>query len=1265
MTNLEKLSIKGIRCFSPQSVNSISFLNPLTLILGPNGSGKTTIIECLKYICTGSLPPNTKNGASFIFDPKLINQSDVKAQIKLIFQNIKNKSISCSRSMQLSLKKNKTEVRTLENILCMGEGEDKVTSSSKCVEIDKEMIYHLGVNTALIENVIFCHQEDSVWILDDPKIVKKKMDDIFASTKYIKALESLKVQKRELSSEIKVKKQELEFLYHQKSQKDKLIQKIKEINEKLFELEEKNKIFVFESEKCCEIKLELKNEIKILEEAEKTYFNYRIELRNLQNFVNTFSYEILNDNVINDIISFNFNTLLTKIQDMEIYLSEINKKINLKRQEKEEYFFIKQKEEFYKNNNQINHEKILKLKKNKYDNLLIFYKEIKKLTNEFVDPSFSNFLTHFLNEDFLENEENLGNIKEENLLIDQSKLTELKKYNKKMLDCVKNKIDNLRSKERIENEKNESFNSKITNLNLEIKYMEDQLNELSFYDFNDLENLTLEIINSKIENINLENIKLNIKKLENEILIKENLFYEKYEEDLKLQIKRKRFIDIETCLNNLIDGMLKHFISIEEFNMYEKYDLIFICEKNKLEKIIKEENLLKVKKEEEKIKEKFVKSEKNKKIENLKNQIRNNLTVFNRFNKKNSMQNELEIFKLNDFNDLERRLNEINENITSNNNSTFIYNSLKNKGKENNECPLCEKILINDDLINFSNKIDNFICSIPLTLKNLLEERKNLEQTILNLKNTNKILEERNEYVDLHFKLVNEIKCYVNFNSLDHFLDDEEFLSEDFSSDSSNIFELEERFKEIKNHESLFNEYKMLQSEFNSSNNFDLENLKKEINYDKNKLKDLKNNLEIKSKELEELENKRKKLHIKKEIEEKINNFKNREKCLEEINNKINILKNNQVKTLKNLNLIKEEIEELNSLYNNTWESSFKIENYIQTYFNELLLLINEINRNNKLKKELKKINFNEEDFLMLENIYNKTKDKLEKEKKNLLEKQKLKETAEENIKLKESKKKIESLKLYLKNDDPEQLEIYKEKYEKINDKLMEIENKKSMNLGEINQLKEMQVRQQKELNFTYKETEEKFLIADTSFKVLEVILDDLDKAIKSVDKSIIEFHSKKIEEVNKSLKTLWMNTYKGNDIDLIELKAESIDQKSYNYKLVMIKNNTELEMRSRSSAGQKIICSILFRLALVEAFSKDCSFLALDEPTTNLDEYNMESLAKTLSEIIEQKRDTSFQLIIITHDEKFVNLLTRHSIDEYYFINKKSNGSVIELKRV
>lgn len=65
MTSLEALSISGVRSVAPESTQVVRFFKPLTLIVGENGAGKTTIIECLKYVCTGSLPPASKSVRAF------------------------------------------------------------------------------------------------------------------------------------------------------------------------------------------------------------------------------------------------------------------------------------------------------------------------------------------------------------------------------------------------------------------------------------------------------------------------------------------------------------------------------------------------------------------------------------------------------------------------------------------------------------------------------------------------------------------------------------------------------------------------------------------------------------------------------------------------------------------------------------------------------------------------------------------------------------------------------------------------------------------------------------------------------------------------------------------------------------------------------------------------------------------------------------------------------------------------------------------------
>ena len=39
----------------------------------------------------------------------------------------------------------------------------KVQVTSRCADVDEEMMVHLGVSKAVLNTVLFCHQEDSTW----------------------------------------------------------------------------------------------------------------------------------------------------------------------------------------------------------------------------------------------------------------------------------------------------------------------------------------------------------------------------------------------------------------------------------------------------------------------------------------------------------------------------------------------------------------------------------------------------------------------------------------------------------------------------------------------------------------------------------------------------------------------------------------------------------------------------------------------------------------------------------------------------------------------------------------------------------------------------------------------------------------------------------------------------------------------------------------------------------------------------------------------
>lgn len=60
--------------------------------------------------------------------------------------------------------------------------------SGRVEDINANMCDFMGVSKAIINNVIFCHQEDSNWPLDEGKKLKEKFDAIFGTTEYNKTI---------------------------------------------------------------------------------------------------------------------------------------------------------------------------------------------------------------------------------------------------------------------------------------------------------------------------------------------------------------------------------------------------------------------------------------------------------------------------------------------------------------------------------------------------------------------------------------------------------------------------------------------------------------------------------------------------------------------------------------------------------------------------------------------------------------------------------------------------------------------------------------------------------------------------------------------------------------------------------------------------------------------------------------------------------------------------------------------------------------------
>lgn len=162
------------------------------------------------------------------------------------------------------------------------------------------------------------------------------------------------------------------------------------------------------------------------------------------------------------------------------------------------------------------------------------------------------------------------------------------------------------------------------------------------------------------------------------------------------------------------------------------------------------------------------------------------------------------------------------------------------------------------------------------------------------------------------------------------------------------------------------------------------------------------------------------------------------------------------------------------------------------------------------------------------------------------------------------------------------------------------------------------------------------------------------------------------MKQINRLIREFWREIYRGNDIDYIQIQANpgkssntATMRSSYHYSVVQNKQDVEIDMRGRCSAGQRVLACLIIRMALAETFSTNCGVLALDEPTTNLDRDNIVSLCNALNKLVEDRQGQSnFMLIVITHDEEFIKMLGK--VDSYYKLTRDNEGkSKIDKVRV
>lgn len=232
--------------------------------------------------------------------------------------------------------------------------------------------------------------------------------------------------------------------------------------------------------------------------------------------------------------------------------------------------------------------------------------------------------------------------------------------------------------------------------------------------------------------------------------------------------------------------------------------------------------------------------------------------------------------------------------------------------------------------------------------------------------------------------------------------------------------------------------------------------------------------------------------------------------------------------------------------------------------------------------------------------------------------------------------------------------------------------------MGSMSTKDEQFARLNDEYEIELKGARARFKESHIKVETTKAAIEDLARGMVALDQAIMQYHSLKMEEINRTIGELWQSTYQGTDIDTIQIRSDMDSSASggasgntrriYNYRVSMIKGDTEMDMRGRCSAGQKVLACIIIRLALAESFGLNCGLIALDEPTTNLDSDNIRSLAESLHAIIKaRKSQNNLQLVVITHDEEFLkHMQCSEFCDDFFRVKRDENqNSVISRENI
>jgi DNA repair protein RAD50 len=1296
MSKIDKLSILGVRSFDNTRGETIQFYSPLTLVVGFNGSGKTTIIECLKYATTGILPPNSKGGA-FIHDPKLAGEREVLAQVKLSFKAATGARMVATRSLQLTVKKLTRQQKTLEGQLLMIKDGERTAISSRVAELDQIIPQYLGVSTAVIDNVIFCHQDESLWPMSEPSVLKKKFDEIFEAQKYTKAIENIKQLRKKQNEELAKYK-----IMEQHSKDDKAM--AEKTEKRMLKLQEDIENLRAE---CIQLEREMGHANELADKAGEQYDSYNSIAAALTvkkeaaagkaEFLHDLKSRMKELEESDDWLS---STLEQFDSRIEQYGDQREARLEAFRDVKA-HIDTKQGE---RGDKQTEKGKIV-AEKDQYEKQLRSRRDlVKEIALRHNLRGYEDITDGSRFEDFMQRFKKISR-DQSNALCNAREEADGKRKDAQML------VNQLEQRQKaLEDSKIEARKSVARN-DREGQEIQNNINRIT------VDEGSKAIIESRIEDVStqLEKAESDSQDLSRGQALKEAnarvLFNEeeskRLREELVRSTKRSDEMAELTHLKKLSKDSSRsletmtgvHGDRIKELlgqdwqptTVEKTYQTVLENRNRELTSAEHDRNLASRELEQSEFRARTNEGDikkKEKVLQESKQKLRDAVD--------DEPKQYEEILQ-----ERQTRLDTVRDDAGQMAGLSSLWQQILDTANEKGVCRTCARSFRSDtDLARFKTRIEGLVRKAESD--NQDDEVKELERELQEARDA-AIHYEMWKQTSSELPLLKDQQAQLSkdrdrllslLEECDRKLEDRQEAKKDLEALFKTVQSIIKHDADIRANETRIQQLSSKQSQAESSRTVDeIQDQMTEVEKTTREARGVVQRL-TKEEESSRDDVSRLKLELsrlKGELSTSSFQLEKKAGFLAEMEK----LKAANTRQRDAIHKAGEEIDQLDSeiakaraKYDDIDQDAKSKERSLQSRVDETSAHLRDLSHSNRriqeyiaaggpdhlarIQRELKAIG---DEIVRGEDEQSDITREINRLREQIDQSDAMRTNYADNLQYRRMSRDLEAVQVEIRDLASRASDVDRERFKEERDKRRReahfLSGQREGKMGEMKSKDNQLAERLADYETDYKDAARKYKEAHIKTEATKAAVEDLGRYGSALDKAIMTYHALKMEEINRIIEELWQRTYQGTDVDTILIRSDNENAKgnrNYNYRVSMIKQDAEMDMRGRCSAGQKVLASIIIRLALAECFGVNCGLIALDEPTTNLDRDNIRSLAESLHDIIKHRQQQSnFQLIVITHDEEFLRHMQCGDFSDYYYrvSRNERQKSIIERQSI